>query len=79
MSLLACLDILSVINVVLMTSSTYLSKQELNYSCWELLSCLDYLSEVGVDKYMVFCGALEIPITKKIPYRVSRAKTWFLP
>ena len=56
-----------------------MSKQELNYSCWELLSCLDYLSEVGVDKYMVFSGALEIPITKKIPYRVSRAKTWFLP
>lgn len=76
MSLLDCLDILNVINVALrMTSSTYMSKQELNYSSWELLSCLDYLSEVGVDKNMVFCGALEIPITKKIPYRVSRAKT----
>ena len=38
MSLLDCLDVPNAINVALrMTSSTYTSKQELNYSSWELL------------------------------------------
>lgn len=66
MSLLDCLDILNVINVALrMTSSTYMSKQQLNYSSWELLSCLDYLSEVGVDKNMVFLWGFRDPNNKK--------------
>ena len=66
MSLLDCLDILNVINVALrMTSSSYMSKQQLNYSSWELLSCLDYLSEVGVDKNMVFLWGFRDPNNKK--------------
>ena len=66
MSLLDCLDILNVINVALrLTSSTYMSKQQLNYSSWELLSCLDYLSEVGVDKNMVFLWGFRDPNNKK--------------
>ena len=66
MSLLDCLDILNVINVALrMTSSSYMSKQQLNYSSWELLSCLDYLSEVGVDKNMLFLWGFRDPNNKK--------------
>lgn len=57
MSLLDCLDVPNAINVALrMTSSTYTSKQELNYSSWELLHVWTICLKLVLTRAWYFVG-----------------------